>query len=219
MAIARDTTGTATNSGATTTPSQTFNNVGGNFIVWGFFYDKNATISSATWGGTAVTVAQTVTMTGWVYKLSLLYLANASTGSNTLNITLTGSSSQATVIQGQSYSGVETSSPVDSSNTSYVTTTGNITATVSLSPTTTTGWMVGFINSANGGTLTGGTNTTIISGGTTQYCLFDTNGTIGSGTQTLNIVESNANAVGTAMVGLSFKAPAAAFTPKVSMFM
>jgi hypothetical protein len=204
MAIARDTTGTRTNSGATLTPSQTFNNVGGNFIVWGFFYDRNATISAVTWGGTAVTVVQTVDMTGWVYKLSLLYLPSAATGSNTLSITLTGTSAQATIIQGQSYSGAATS-PVDSSNSSLVTTTGSITASVSLTPTTSTGWMVGYINTANGGTLTAGTNTSIISGGTTQDCMFDTNGVIGSGAQTLNIVESSASAVGTGMVGLSFK--------------
>lgn len=212
MAIARDTTGTRNNSGATTTPSNTFNNAAGNFLTVGFFYDKNATVSLAQYNGVTMTNSQTVTMTGWVYKLSIWYLVSPATGSHTVNFTLSVSAA-ATIIIPQSYSGVDTSSPVDSSAQNYLTgTAGGATQTITLSPTTSTGWMVGYCVSSGSG-LSGGTNTNIISGGTTQDALYDTNGTIASGSQTLNIVWTGLNSSeGAGMVGFSFKAPTVAST-------
>lgn len=210
MAIALDTVGTFSNSGTTLTPSNTFNNAAGNFMVVGFFYSKDATLSTITYNSVAMTVADTITMTGWVYKVSFCYLSSPSTGSNTVNATLTGTSNQATILQAISYSGAATSSPVDSTATTVYTTSGT-TQQITLNPTTSTGWLVGWFTNSNSGTISGGTNTTLRGVTQPQWGFADTNGTIGSGAQTLNLTTSASfSAEGGVFQGISFKAPAVA---------
>ena len=216
MAIARDTTGTKANNGNANPVTYSFNNAGGNFSVLGLFYDKNATITSVTYAGNTATVASTTTMTGWVYKLSIVYIESSATGTNNWVVNFSGSTAGAVCItQAQSYTGVPSSSAVDSTNTNYITTTGSQSQALSLTPTTSTGWMVGYCVSGNSGTLTAGTNTSIISGGSIQDALFDTFGTIGSGSQTLNLNWSSLSGggEGAAMAGFSFKSAIAAISP------
>ena len=194
MAIARDTAGTLNNSGATTTPSNTFDNVAGNCLVVEFIYDKNATISLAQYNGSNMTHAQTQTMTGWVYKLSLYYLMSPATGSHTVNFTLS-TSATATLITPVSYSGVDS---VESSNSSYITTTGAQTQSVSTTVAGSGYWLAGGYNGADGGTTAAGTGTTISSGGN-QTGMIDSNGTVSSGSPALAI--NWANLTGTAEGG------------------
>ena len=210
MAIALDTVGTYSNSGTVSNPSNTFNNVAGNFLVVGFFYGSNASITAATYNGVAMTHVSTTTMTGWVYKVSMYYLPLPATGSHSIAFTLNTASNQATIIQGISYSGVDTLSPVDSTATPLYSVSSGNTQQITLTPTTSTGWLCGWFTNSNSGTVSGGTNTTLRGVTQPQWGFVDTNGTIASGSQTLNLSFSQANFTteGAVFQGISFKSPA-----------
>ena len=205
MAISRNSIGTGNNSGAVTNPSNTFNNVSGNLLAVGFAYDKNGSVTAATYGGVAMTSAGTVTMTGWVYKVALYYLINPPTGSNTVNFTLSASA-QATLIYPMSYNC--TSANIDSTNSGYITTSGAQNQNISLSPTTANNWFVGFYNGADVGTTAAGTNATLVTGlSGNQTGMIDTNGVKGPGATNFGISWGNltAGGEGAVIVGMSFK--------------
>jgi hypothetical protein len=182
MAIAVNSSVAFNNSGASTTPSNTLNNVAGNCLVVGFIYDKNGTISLAQYNGVNMTHQQTVTMTGWVYKVSTYTLLSPATGSHTINFTIS-TSAQATLIGAVTYSGVNS---VESSNSSYITSAGAQTQSVSTTVAGSGDWLVGVYNGADTGTTAGGTNTTIRIGGN-QTGIVDSNGTVSSGSPALAI--------------------------------
>lgn len=211
MAIALGTNGPQTNSGTANPVTVAFNNAAGNFIAFGLFYDKNATITSVTYAGATATVAGTVTMTGWVYKVSICYIHAPATGSNNWVVNFSGSTAGAVCVnQAVSYTGVATSSAVDSTTTNYVTGATNV-CNATLSPGTSTGWMVAFGCQSGGTTISAGTNTTLRTGfATFGGSMMDTNGTIASGSQTIGYTGStNFNSTeGAAIAAFSFKAPA-----------
>ena len=168
---------------------------------------KGTTVSSITYNGVSMTIVETIDMTGWAYRLVLAYLVSPATGTHNIVATTSGTSANGFIFTAQTFTGVSTSSPVDSHTSNYHTgTSTGYTQTITLSPTTSTGWMWGSCQASNGaGTLTGGTNTTL-RGTNNQQNTFDTNGVIGSGSQTLNLAwGSPSSTEGQAMVGLSFK--------------
>lgn len=209
MAIAVNTTLAFNNSGATTTPSNTLNNVAGDCLVVGFIYDKNATISLAQYNGVNMTHQQTVTMTGWVYKVSTYTLLSPATGSHTINFTI-NTSSTATLIGAVTYTGVST---IESSNSGYITTTGAQTQTVTTSVAGAGDWLVGVYNGADVSTTSAGAGTTIRIGGN-QTGMVDSNGTVSSGTPGLviNWGSLTGSGEGGALSAVALKPPAAAVT-------
>lgn len=209
--ITLDSVGSFNNSGAVSNPSNTFNNVSGDFMLVGFFYGGNVSINSMKYNGVEMTHAKTIEMTSWVYKVSLYYLPAPATGSHTVNVVLSGSSNQATVLQAISYKGVDQVSPVDSIAVGIYSHSGN-TQQITLTPTTSEGWLAGWLTNSNSGTVSGGSNTTLRGIAQPQWGFVDSNGVVSSGSQTLNLTFSNnISNEGAVFLGLSFKAVASNF--------
>jgi len=106
--------------------------------------------------------------------------ANATSGTHNIVISASNSVWGATA----SYSGVSSSTPPDSSNSGGSTTTA---LTVSTTVVASNCWLIGVGGGAVSGPLTGGTGTTQRVQIDGQSTLFDSNGTVGTGSQSLQI--------------------------------
>jgi hypothetical protein len=121
-------------------------------------------------------------------RVFLFALVNPDAGTN--NMVITKPSFAAGQMDGSSacYSGVKQSLPLDASGTGTATSTsGSVSVTVVASNC----WLVGGIRGNAGGASSDGSGTTSRSGGpvgdtSSQICISDSNGTVGTGAQTLN---------------------------------
>lgn len=178
MPIALNTAGgTYARSANSTSSNHTFNNAAGTTLVAGFALN-NATdvFTTATYNGVSLTLGTKVSATG-EYDY-IMYLSNPSTGSNTF--TVNRSSSQVADVGLASYTGIETSSPVDGTNTATIGTGASATITETITPTASNCWMFAFSGLQR--LSTASTNSTHRSGNTTDGgSLYDSNGTVTSG--------------------------------------
>lgn len=162
-------------------------------------------ITGVTYNGVAMTSLGTYT-----YGLrggQLWYLLNPASGANTVSISHTGA--VFTIGVAASYTGVKQSGQPDAAINTQTTASGtSLTATVTV--TATGSWLVtGTITEGNA--LTAGTGATLrITGSNVAVALFDSNGSPGTGSQSMTINESPANQFAIGMVSF---APAAASGP------
>lgn len=139
--------------------------------------------------------------------VSMWYLKAPATGSNTLSV----SGSGLYLLSAASYTGVDQTSPLDSSNTA--TTTGGNPFTFSTTVVATGCWLV-CAGKTNGANPTAGTGTTNRVGN--DAGIFDSNGTVGTGSQSLSL--SNGTGANLGFIIASFKPAAAAGPANVKSF-
>lgn len=176
--IALDTAGgTYARSANSTSSNHTFNNSAGTTLVVGFALNNATNVfTTATYNGVGITIAKSQTATGEYDYIG--YLSNPSTGSNTL--TVNRSSNQVCDIGIASYTGIDTSSPLDGTFGTSIATGASATITETITPTAANCWMFAFsglqrISSAS-------TNSTYRSGNAGNGGnLYDSNGAITAG--------------------------------------
>lgn len=208
-AIARD---NVTVSGYVTTPTLTFShtNTAGNILWVGVVvYSGNNVITGVTYNTVAMT--QTVNIAqGANGRVYLYYLVSPATGANNVVVSQSGSDQIHAIAS--SYTGASTTGVPDATNTASGA--GTASATVNVTSVATSVWGVGvtWTNRDN----SAGTNATIIGGDTSQFSMFDSNGTLTpAGSKTFAVTMSSASSW---VVGVSTfaeaSAPVALPTPK-----
>lgn len=184
MAIAYDASSSV---GATTNTSVSWNHTVGSgknrilFVAYGC--GASGQISSVTYNGVAMTRVGSETTNN---NMGLFMLVNPASGTHAVQINL--SSSQYIYGGAVSYSGAKQTGQPDSSNVRNAsgTTSGNISTTVVKSGC----WLVGVFNAASSG-VTGGTNATIRTNlVNSERGIFDSNGIVGTGSQTANMTSA-----------------------------
>ncbi len=172
--------------------------------------DTTDTLTSITYNGVSMTIISKVQVPGdrWDY---LYALVGPATGAH--NVVISGASFHASAAV--SYTGASQTGQPDSFNTGTVT--GNTVITVSTTVVAANCWLIMW-GSVDGGTMAAGTGTTFRNGSLAGgYAMFDSNGTVGTGSQSLqfNTGATNGNKAG---VIASFKPVAPAGPANVKTF-
>lgn len=173
MAIAYDNS-LGTQSGIGVTPFTFAYTTGGGsdrFMVIYTFPSQGGTVTSLTYNGVGATQLSTGTGTIGVGSYYIHYLVAPATGAN--NITISGTNTGRYIVRVATYTGVDQTSPINTSQSGSGT--GNFTST--FATTIDNCWKVMCAEEwQNGGTLVAGTNSTQRAGGIIG--IFDTNGAI-----------------------------------------
>lgn len=170
--------------------SDTVTNTAGNFMIanfWIGFGTGVPTITGVTYGGVAMTQLYTTTSSNQVF--GVYYLASPATGANTFAITHTGGGSAYHFGGLTTYSGVDTTTPLDV--TPGGGTFSGTTASQSVTTSVDNAWAIMCIGDTTTGTTpTAGSGTTVRVPGTSGYWsgVLDSNGPItpSGTTKTLN---------------------------------
>lgn len=190
FAIAFDAPSQSTSSSATT---KTWTHVtsGSNTIMFeGIYTVGGRTISSNTYNSVAITAINTATSANG-QQLYWNYLIAPTTGSNSVSYTTSGSAANTGGLA-TTYSGAKQSSQPDSSNTG--TSAGPTDPfTINTTVVATGCWIAGYI--INNGNAGGGSNTVLRTTDQATYSggLFDTNGTVGTGSQAFNVAANGSS--------------------------
>lgn len=179
MAIAFDSANSNYNAGSVTSDTWAFNNAGGDFLVV-FVYTNGSggdTVTGVTYNAVSLTKANSANVASnqWV---SCWYLKSPATGSN--NIVVSTGSSTDIDSRAQTYSGTDTSTQPDSSNTG--TSTGNL--TLSTTVVNSGSWLASGVRNNSTGPMTAGAGTTV-RGTPVAFSSGDSNGTVGTGSQSM----------------------------------
>lgn len=171
-------------------------------VVWYSATTGADTLSSISYGASAMTIVQQVTTS--VTNIALCILANPPTGAQTITAVPNIGTS---VIIVSSFNGVDQTNPVDSSASLAL---GATTSSPQLLTTTVVNancWLVGGTNETSSNTVAGI--------GTTrrQLDLFDSNGTVGTGSQSLQVTFSGTQAMAWVVASLKPAGAAAASFP------
>lgn len=148
------------------------------------------TVTASTYNSIANTNAGVVaTYSTGGGKSQIWYKLGPSTGSNTVSCTFSGGYFVGNTC---SYSGVDSTGQPDGSGTA--TTNSNTTLSTSFTVTASNCWIMGSVAN-NGGATSAGAGTTLRQqGGNVLGALYDTNGTVGTGTQGITVTLGAANA-------------------------
>jgi len=190
MAIAIDTSGTiGTINNPVTSITYAFNNSAGNFLSVGVLTTASQTISGVTYNSVALTkIGGIPTWGNQPLKIELWGLSSPATGSNNIVVSASSGPIYSTAM---SHSGTATTGQPDSFNTGF-----NASNVASLAVSTTVVssncWLIGLACGDNGNNPSAGSGTTLRSTIATDayIALFDSNGTVGTGSQTLNFAFS-----------------------------
>ena len=194
MAIAFDSGNTTTGHvlGSGTADSWSFTNTAGNFMVLHMLTNTTAASFTVTYNGVAMSKLG-ASITNGTLQSQCYYLVNPATGANTVSMSWTGASYCYSTAA--SYSGVNTASPIDSnsSNTSASATTLTASTTVGGSNC----WTVTTAMGGNGNNPSAGAGTTLRSliALDSFVGILDSNGTVGTGLQSLIANFSPAQAI------------------------
>lgn len=172
---------------------------------------SSQTTTSVTYNASAATDAGVVaTYTTGGGKSQIFYKLSPSTGSNQISCSFTGG-----YFAGNScsYSGVKQSAQPDGSGTA--TTNSNTTLTASFTVTASNCWIMASV--ANNGVATAAGSGTYLrqQGANVLGALYDTNGTVGTGTQSVTVTLSSANAYCISAASFAPATSAAAFVPRI----
>ena len=183
--IAIDTSGTyGSNNAGSTSLTYAFDNVAGDLLSVGVRNLAADGTPTVTYNGVSMTQVNRVTFAGGAVALTTFILSSPATGSNNVVVTQTGTSYLYSTPA--SYSGTSITGQPVSNNTSS----GAAITTLACSTTVVASdcWLIGFCTGDNGNNPTAGANTIIRSTiGVDKYLAsFDSNGTVGTGSQTLN---------------------------------
>jgi len=183
MAIATDAAAKSfTNSGSSLTYSHTC--TGSNlYLLVGVWVGGGNTISGVTYNGVAMTQLGTANASN-SRKPYLFGLANPATGAN--NVVVSASGTTLIYAVSESYTGTSSTQPDGTANTGNVTNQASITGTVTV--TQNNCWLVMFVNSGTDDALgsgSAGAGTTLRIQGDSNSSLYDSNGTVSTGAQSL----------------------------------
>lgn len=188
-----------------------FNNVAGDIVFVGIMTADTNAVTGVTYAGNAMTQVSTEQNVDTNLNCRLYVLENAPTGSNNVIISSTGTIFMGTVGKAVSYSGASLTGQPDSSNANTVTSTTSL--TISTTVVASNCWLVMWDVNANAA-LIAGTGTTQRGGETSGRKFFDSNGTVGTGSQSLQCTWTGSfNAGG---IIASIKPPATTQILKVS---
>lgn len=212
MAIARDASTTSNASAWGTGSSATFSHTCSGsdrlLLVYTFNNGNSGDPTGITYNSVAMTKINTQATDGGGFKLTLWGLLAPATGSNSVVVTwATGDGiNNCTAF---SYTGVKQSGLPDSSNTGSSASSSSI--SVSTTVVASNCWLAGCTRSSNA-TQSGGTNASIVNACNSNgsQCVHDSNGTVGTGSQTATINVSPNN---TQWMNLISIAPAVAGGP------
>lgn len=193
MAIAFDTAGHAEGTGSFTASVSLAAAAANEVAIIYVVFDSADTFSSLTVGGSSTGVTQvSVEYTGITNtKYRAYYLVNPPTSSSAYTITTTGTDGFPN-IGVLIYSGVDTASPVDSSTTGFTATPLNLTDTV----VATNCWLTSGAIAKTVSNLAAGTGTTIRAQQINNRAYGDSNGTVGTGSQTMQWTNTGGSAGG-----------------------
>lgn len=125
MAIAVDSTGSATPSSASSsTRTVSFTNTAGTFLVVGIARFRNVTTNSVTYNGVSMTKA-VESIESSANRCELWYLANPATGANNIVVTFSTTTDDGLVIGSISFTGVDNASPIGTTANQVAGTTSN----------------------------------------------------------------------------------------------
>lgn len=153
-------------------------------VVIGFGGIATDNWTGVTWGGSAMTlVKKGVPATGGRY-LYMYAIANPATGVSTITVTASGSPDALGAVE-DSYTGMSSTFP-DSSNSNASASTTNL--TVSTTVVAANSWLV-MGGTASAGAVSAGTGATLRQNWATnsRMALFDSNGTVGTGSQSMTM--------------------------------
>ena len=182
-------------------------------------YDTGAsgrTVSAVTYNGVALTKLNSITaaVESSTQDGELWYLIAPATGSHTIAVTLTGSVSHS-ASSAMSYTGVDQSSPIDSSNTGQ-NNSGTATFTLSTTVAKSNCWLVGGVMARDSGPPAAGTGTTLRGLNSGSWTTGgDSNGTVGTGSQSLVFTHTSGKWPVANIAAICPTAPAA--TPSASI--
>lgn len=156
-------------------------------VHFGAVTDTATAVDSSVDG--AFTFLNEGTYPGGAYEgLSAWYLINPTTGVHTISVTHTGSGRMDSI----SYSGVNQSNPIDSSDVN-----NNAVGTTSLTTSTTVVgsdcWLVGTVSDSGAATAAGAGTTLRAQSADTGHTVGDSGGTVGTGSQSLIFTCGTAN--------------------------
>lgn len=170
-------------------------------------------VSSITYNGTALTQVATFSPQDLQanFPLSLYYLDDPATGTNSVAVTLTTTSTSAQRSIATSYTGVDFSGGFGDADGNKLNTSSTV--TISLTNATDQAWLIGV--GAGLTTFTSYTNATLRGSqvGSTAFSMFDTNGGIAPTTTTVTLTLGDANE-NPGMIGVVLNPAASATTIK-----
>jgi hypothetical protein len=207
MAIAFDSS--ASGAGTSTSPlvfSHTC--TGSNLILFVSIGWGANSVTAVTYNGVALTKIAGQAQTG-VSGTDLYYLINPATGANNVSISFSSSGLQAV---SASYTGAKQSGQPDSFNVGN--TTGATSLTVATTVVAANCWLVGGF-AASAGTIAAGTGTTQRQSIAGPSFIGDSNGTVATGSQSLQATDSSVNWAG--IVASIAPAATSTFTPRRSL--
>lgn len=190
MAIAFDSAASKSQDSSTT---NTFAHTcaGSNRIILVGCMTTNGTITGVTYNGVSLTQAIDNTTGGSTFNhIYLFYLIAPATGTN--NVIVTSSGSGSVYAASASYTGVAQTSPIDGTSATTTTTTGAFSKSVTTSVAN--DWIIGYVGAGN--YSTSASNEPAAGSGTTRratdpgtgswYSIFDGNGAVSAGANSLN---------------------------------
>lgn len=144
----------------------------------------------------------------------LWILVAPATGANDVVVTKTSSDYMA--VGAMSYTGASQTDQPDSFGT------GTLASGTTVSPTTTViasnCWLVGGARMSGAGGISAGANTTIRYQNGAEFGFGDSNGTVGTGSQSLNFVSAGTGTADAVVISILPVAPLVTFTPSMMMF-
>lgn len=208
MAIAYTNSAVIANWSTANPATASFDCSGGDILFVGVFGNGAMTAVSATYNGVAMTQLFYMNGTdGGSNDQVVFYLVNPASGSNTLSVSRTGGANLSIVAS--SYSGVDTTTPIDA----YSTEGSNSTATTHASNSTTVGssnnWLVGLHRDTDLRITTADILTIRASTTTVSEEVWDSNGTVSAGSHTVTYTLSPAGRVhGVSLISINAAATA-----------
>ncbi len=216
IAIDTQSTGGQTTSANNLTWSHTV--TGTNPMLWVGVGEENANdITGVTYNGVALTgLTQSNTPTGAGFS-QLWYLVGPATGAHNIVVSRTGTTGRL-VADAASYTGAAQSGQPDAQNNSTATAATSYNVGNSATVVASNAWLVGYSDNSVGNP-SAGTGTVIRQQGSDASTLVDSNGTVGTGAQTLTLTGTSRNWSGAiASFAPSVAVPAVIKVPDIMFF-
>lgn len=190
MAIALGSHNFNYNAGSVTSDTWSFTNTAGDFLVVFAFTNGSGgdTVTSMTYNAVSLTKVNSANVSGnqWV---TCWYLKSPATGANNLVVNM--SSATDVESRAQTYTGTDTTTQPDSSNTG--TATGNL--TLSTTVVAANSWLASGARNNSTGAMGAGTGTTK-RGADNAFNAGDSNGTVGTGSQSMAWTAASGSSAG-----------------------
>lgn len=185
FAIAIDNSGNTANGASPQTVSYTA--TGSNLEMAAITQTGANDVTGFTYAGAALSVLSTVPTHGGVSNHQLYHKTTPATGANTLSLSATTNNVMAMV---ETVSGAAQTGQPDVTATGISQTVSVASQTITATVVTANSWLVGGVVDNTGGVQTASTGTFKRKGEVSATCLYDSNGTVGTGSQSLIVTFS-----------------------------